>query len=145
MFALMRAQRCHPEVGSSREAQSPWYFCRQGKGWCGLLSDRMTYRSARVEARLWWLSRAPFILIIPSTPIQVITAAYWSASLWTSVAQKSDAPAKLDMRGGRGVRYFCYWAVQINRRDAVMSDLPRRWRKNLYPVRAHWHSELRNK
>lgn len=40
---------------------------------------------------------------------------------------------------------FCYRAEQIDRRDAVMSDLPRGRGENLYPVRAHWRSEARNK
>lgn len=40
---------------------------------------------------------------------------------------------------------FCYRAEQIDRWDAVMSDLPRGWRENLYPVRAHWRSEPRDK
>lgn len=34
---------------------------------------------------------------------------------------------------------------KIDRRDAVMSDLPKGWRRNLYPVRAHWRFETRNK
>lgn len=43
------------------------------------------------------------------------------------------------------VEDFYYRAEQIDRRDAVMSDLQRGLRTNLYPVRAHRRSEPRNK
>lgn len=79
MFVLMQP-RCWFQKPSYHERSHitpcPNISVDGGKGWCGLLLDKMTYRSAGVGPSLWWLSRAPFILIIPTTPIQVITAAY---------------------------------------------------------------------
>lgn len=59
-------------------------------------------------------------------------------------AEKQGPGCARKTRHAREVGDFCYRAEQIDRRDAVMSDLPRGLRTNLYPVRAHRRLEPRN-
>lgn len=70
----------------------------------------------RAGAGLWWLSRVPFILIVPTTPIQLLTDQRCNRL----VSDRKGQPVPTT-HNPLSMGSFSYQAAQIDSGDAVMS------------------------